>query len=447
MASISNDPHGLRRILFVDAHSIRRTIRLGKVSKRTAEMVRVRIESLLAAKLMGTPIDRDTASWLAEEGKYLRPKLERACLIAPAEQPTKGQMLNEFLRRFMERNGPSKKPATRVVWQQVMDMLNKYMPDQILVSEVTTGHAKQFVQCLKDAGLASTTIHKRVGFARQFFRDALDWQMIDANPFAVVKTQGSSVKSNVEVPRDVIDKVMEKCDTDWQAIVALSRYGGLRCPSEVLSLRWDDIDWTSGRMKVYEPKVEHHEGRGVRMVPLFSELAPYLRQSQLAAPEDATYVIAKQAYRDAAIRPGGWANANLRTQLLKRLDQAGVTPWPRLFHSMRATRQTELENLFPRHVVCAWMGNSSVVAERNYLLVTEGDFKKAVRLPEAEAQNAAHVDDKSGADLAQHTSAMVSRIMKETLVNYGENVVSPANYKGLSMEDNGLEPMTSTMPL
>lgn len=39
-------------------------------------------------------------------------------------------------------------------------------------------------------------------------------------------------------------------------------------------------------------------------------------------PSADSYVIDKPAYREAAMRPGGWANANLRTQFLKILRQA-----------------------------------------------------------------------------------------------------------------------------
>ena len=55
----------------------------------------------------------------------------------------------------------------------------------------------------------------------------------------------------------------------------------------------------------------------------------------------------------------------------------GVSGWPRLFHSMRASRQTELQREFPLHVVCSWLGNSPRIAQQSYLLVTEDDFAKA----------------------------------------------------------------------
>jgi integrase len=61
--------------------------------------------------------------------------------------------------------------------------------------------------------------------------------------------------------------------------VVASRYGGLRTPSETLSLRWEDIDWEMNRMSIPEPKVEHHEGRGIRSCPIFSELRPILDEA------------------------------------------------------------------------------------------------------------------------------------------------------------------------
>ena len=100
--------------------------------------------------------------------------------------------------------------------------------------------------------------------------DAVDWKIIDENPFCKVKTQKSSVRGNEFFPRQVVDKLMKKATPVWQVILGVSRYGGLRTPSETLSLRWDDIDWEMNRMSIPEPKVEHHEGRGIRSCPISS---------------------------------------------------------------------------------------------------------------------------------------------------------------------------------
>jgi hypothetical protein len=85
---------------------------------------------------------------------------------------------------------------------------------------------------------------------------------------------------------------------------------------------------------------------------------------------------------------------NWRTQFLRILRKAGLNPWPKLFHALRAACQTDLANRFPAHVVCEWLGNSLAVAQEHYLQLTEDHFRaavqKAAQIPAHEtAQNAA----------------------------------------------------------
>lgn len=156
-------------------------------------------------------------------------------------------------------------------------------------------------------------------------------------------------------------------DPEWQLIIALSRFGGLRCPSETLSLKWTDINWETNRLIVPSSKTEH-QGKAFRVVPLFPELRYYLEKAFDKAPEGTVYCIS--TYRDAR-------NCNLRTQFLRILRRASVKPWERLFHNLRASRQTELCNEFPTHVVAEWMGNTPDIANKHYLSTTEQHFEKA----------------------------------------------------------------------
>jgi integrase len=139
---------------------------------------------------------------------------------------------------------------------------------------------------------------------------------------------------------------MKKANPVWKVILGLSRYGGLRTPSETLSLRWEDIDWEMNRMSIPEPKVEHHEGRGIRSCPIFPELRPILDEAFEIFGDKSEYVVAAPQYRAAANTAMGWKNSNLRTEMTRLLRRAGVSGWPRLFHSMRASRQTELQREF-----------------------------------------------------------------------------------------------------
>ena len=63
MASISNDPNGRKRILFVAPDGSRKTIRLGRIDRKSAEAIKRHVEALLSAKIGGQPVPRDTAAW------------------------------------------------------------------------------------------------------------------------------------------------------------------------------------------------------------------------------------------------------------------------------------------------------------------------------------------------------------------------------------------------
>ena len=86
MASIVNDPNGRRRILFVAPDESRKTIRLGKCDRKTAESICRHVEALLAAKIGGQPVPRDTAAWLAGVGEKLRDRLAAVGRSKPQQE-------------------------------------------------------------------------------------------------------------------------------------------------------------------------------------------------------------------------------------------------------------------------------------------------------------------------------------------------------------------------
>jgi integrase len=144
----------------------------------------------------------------------------------------------------------------------------------------------------------------------------------------------------------------------------------------VLSLRWQDIDWDAGRIVVQSPKTEHHAGKASRVIPLFPELRPILADAFELAPDGAVYVV-DERMRASSQGKAGWRNCNLRTTFEKIVKRASLTPWPRLFHNLRSSRQTELAESFPSHVVCDWLGNSEDIARKHYFQTTDDHFERA----------------------------------------------------------------------
>jgi hypothetical protein len=134
------------------------------------------------------------------------------------------------------------------------------------------------------------------------------------------------------------------------------------------------------RIKVPSPKTECH-GKSFRWMPILPEVQPHLDRLFEEAEEGATYVFARLRQRESlkAAAKGFWASVNLRQQFLELIQKAGMSPWPRLWHNLRASAQTDLTNRFPAHVVCEWLGNSEAVAREHYLQVTDQHFEAAIQ--------------------------------------------------------------------
>jgi hypothetical protein len=83
-------------------------------------------------------------------------------------------------------------------------------------------------------------------------------------------------------------------------------------------------------------------------VPIFPVLLPHLREAFEEAEPGAEFAITR--YRETGL-------------------------------NLRSTRETELCETWPEHVVCAWLGHPQSVARKHYLQVTEKHFAEAAQQP------------------------------------------------------------------
>lgn len=120
-------------------------------------------------------------------------------------------------------------------------------------------------------------------------------------------------------------------------------------------------------MVIWETKRKRHIES--REMPLFRELRPFLETCFRAKDRDPIKVVKRVRC----------TKNNLRTQMGRILERAKIKQWPKLFQNLRSTRETELVRQgHPVHVVCAWLGNTPQVAQKNYLQVTDEDFQRAL---------------------------------------------------------------------
>jgi len=403
MASIIDDPAGKRRVSFVGPQG-RKTIYLGKRSRKAADAIKARIEVILAANEQGQALDLETAAWLARLPDAFHQKLAAKGLVLPRDRrpATEARTLGTFIDQYIA-GRTDVKPGTRTNLRQTRRQLFGFFGADKPLGDVTPGDADQYRQDLLSR-LGENTARRHCGRAKQFFRAALRKRLIAENPFGDMKA--CSVRANPSrfyfLTREDAEKVLNACpDAQWRVLFALSRFGGLRCPSEHLGLRWIDVDWERNRVMVRSPKTERYDGGESRQIPLFPELRPYLEEVFELAQPGTEYVIHR--YRNS--------NANLRTQLEKIIRRAGLQPWPKLFQNLRSTRETELAHSYPIHVVCAWLGNSQRVAAKHYLQVRDEDFDRAAS---HSAECSALSVESTAQNAAQPTAANSRQPFQET---------------------------------
>ena len=379
MASLSKDPNGNRTVQFVAGDGKRRSVRLGKVNKKVAESIKVRIETLNALAVARLPMDADTAAWAAGIGDELAAKLAAVGLIPER----RSQALGAFLAEYLTRRSHADKPGTVVHLRTVKNDLTRFFGADTDLRAVTEGKAEEFKSNLQARKLAAATVARRLKAVRMFFAYATRTRLVPANPFAEVSAPSviPEGRRHYISPADT-GLLIAASNPTWRAIVALARFAGLRCPSEVLSLKWEHVNFETSRMTIPAPKMEHLPGRAFRVAPIFAALRPYLDEAFELAAKGEVYVVGGpqgDRYRAAADTPDGWVNCNLRTQFEKIVVRAGLVPWPRLFHNLRASCETDLMQHHPIHVVTAWLGNTPRIALGHYLQTLDRDFEKATR--------------------------------------------------------------------
>ena len=377
MASIIKESKGRKTIQVALPNGAGRPrIRLGKCSIRIAENVKGRIEELVTCIQTGLARSPELAMWLEGLNDELYDRIAHLGLIEERSTTT----LQAWIDRYIA-NRTDVKPLTRLKYDTTRGYLIAFFgPDRSLRS-ITPGDADEWrlelMQRKVGEGadverfVSENTVRKHIAVAKVFFNGAQRKRLIPSNPF---EDQKATIQPNPSrfyfVTRSEIDQILDQCpDAEWRLIVALGRYGGLRCPSEHLALRWGDIDFDRERIHFRSPKTEHHPGGESRMIPLFPELIKPLQDVFDLAEPGTECVITKR--RDT--------NVNLRPQFCRIIERADLKVWPRIFQNLRSTRQTELAESFPSHVVCEWMGNSEPVAAKHYLQITDEHFQKAVQ--------------------------------------------------------------------
>lgn len=419
MASLIQCPGGRWRIEFTGADRKRKTLRIGKRTRRAAELIRAHVEHLVGSAIWGRALPPDTSAWAQQSvDRILRPRLERLGLIEQRSEARQARVVLGELVDVVMRSRSDVCERTHTNWRLVKANLVAYFGARCDIASITAGAAQDFkawlhtaakrigVKTDQPAGLSRNTVGRRLNICIQIFDSAIGRELVQKNPF---RGLGMAVKANPArrfyVTPEIAARVLEACPTlQWKLLFALARYAGLRTPSESLALRWSGIDFARSRMIVPCIKTSRLEGRAERVVPIAPELMPLLTaaHAEAAAGDDRVLTLRNSS------------TANLRTGMHKIIRRAGFPVWPKIFQNCRASRATEWAAEHPQHVAAAWAGHSVEIAESHYWGARDSDFDRAAELRATDcaprkATGQTPKSEENGRNAAQAASVAKSR--------------------------------------
>ncbi|MGE5235821.1 MAG: tyrosine-type recombinase/integrase [Acidobacteriota bacterium] len=223
-----------------------------------------------------------------------------------------------------------------------------------------------------DQGYASKTIQNHLNFLHGIFAFAVRRQWVSANPVALVdrpkKNRTPRRRIRFLQPTELDRLIAGIPDDTWGAVERPLYMGaaltGLR-QGELLALRWMDVDWVAGRIRVAEslsrreldtPKSD--EGRSVPMADrLARELERHFQRSAYQADDDLVF-----CHPDT----GHLMEPSTVTKRFKRaLRRAGLRELT--FHELRHTFGTQMAAVgTPLRAIQEWMGHADAKTTEVY---------------------------------------------------------------------------------
>jgi site-specific recombinase XerD len=230
----------------------------------------------------------------------------------------------------------------------------------------------------RSAGLAKSTVKKRLAIASSFFADLAADELIAKDPFATVRApklpKRKLVCPTFDEAQDLINDIGQLgwLDARLRLLLGFAQHTGARI-SEILGANWGDFDFTladHGMVKL------RGKGDKERDVPLSKWFAEELQRYRKYWGPGA------KGMKNAAVfvgRKGGRLQAKAVYAAIERKglrSKYGLHP-----HLLRHTFGTTLANGgVPVHVIADLMGHASIASAEIYIHATGAQSKTAIRV-------------------------------------------------------------------
>ena len=355
----------------------RKTIVLTEASSKEALAARDHVTHLEECNALGTPVSAATRKWLREMPPELHARLVEKVLVAHHRWEEDSKTVAGLCSHFLEWKAKTVEPESVNVYRKTTGMLERYFGGGMDITEIRPAQMDDFIAWAYGE-VAKTTASRRIQTVKSIFRRAARQRWIDSRDYweffeSVPKQTRTNPKRRHWVDADVFRRVMEHARTNEQRLIfALARWGGLRIPSELRGLTWDDVDREHDKIRIRAPKQKNHTYLIERWVPIWPEIRPHLDQQWDDAPPKTRHIILTHRSKNTSAHAGLFCRAAYRAGVT---DSPDARPWPKLWINCRSTRATELRKQYPAAVVNYWLNHSEQTSSTHYQQWEQFDWR------------------------------------------------------------------------
>lgn len=254
------------------------------------------------------------------------------------------------------------------------------------LEEITKADVESLVTRYQDEGKGVARVSYLLMVLRQILAEAEDEELVSRNVASRVKARGRPGKARQAMSGGEVRQLRTWITEDRLEALWLLTLAGLR-RSEVLGVRWADIDFDTGKLSISRARVgiggssevnvtEPKTRKGTRTLTLPTALLDALRRFRAVQAEELGIVQARDGFIAVdeigePLRPE-WYSDEWR-RLCARAGIPVVT-----LHAARHTSVTLMRDLgIPDHLVAEWHGHDEVIMRRTYSHASESGLKDA----------------------------------------------------------------------
>jgi integrase/recombinase XerD len=259
--------------------------------------VRISVGGTRHTFTVATKSRRAAERFALEKLRELERGHERAALGLPTAPP-----VSELLRLVEAEEFPALARGTREAYADSLKPIRSYFVERLKdprVDQIAAKHVSGYLTWRRthrlqgDEPLSNRTLQKDRAVLHRIFAFADRLELRDGNPVAWVRPPKADGRDPIILSADEYDRLVAACDVDddgrpadrpmLRLYVLVLGEAGLRCDSEALRLRWEDVDLEEGFLWVASGRAdaggERHRtksGKG-RWVPITPRLATALK--------------------------------------------------------------------------------------------------------------------------------------------------------------------------